>query len=193
VTLVASAPCAELPTTDLDQRSILHLGCGRKYNPDAVNVDRVRDVGPDFVVNLDESPWPFPDNRFREVRAYDVLEHLDDLVAVMEEIHRICQPEAVVRITVPHFSCSNAFADITHRHYFSASSFNYFTGDNEFDFYSNCRFRKQKANIVFYPTLMNKLVHRIANRWPVGYERRWAWFFPAWFLDFELVVVKGES
>jgi SAM-dependent methyltransferase len=183
----------ESSAVDVNQRSILHLGCGRKYCADAVNVDRVGDVKPDFVVNLDQRPWPFPDNRFREVWAHDVLEHLDDLVAVMEEIHRICQPGAVIRVTVPHFSCSNAFTDITHRHYFSAASFNYFTGDNEFDFYTDRRFRKQTANIVFYPTLVNKLVHRIANRWPVGYERRWAWIFPAWFLYFELEVVKESG
>jgi hypothetical protein len=43
---------------------------------------------------------------------------------------------------------------------------------------------------VFYPTLANKLVHRLANRRPQAYERRWAWMFPAWFLSIELEAVK---
>ena len=76
--------------------------------------------------------WPLPDDHFKTVFAYDVLEHLDDLVATMEDIHRVCQPGAVLTVTVPHFSCANAFTDPTHRHYFGLRSFNYFTGDNEF-------------------------------------------------------------
>ena len=41
-------------------------------------------------------------------------------------------------------------------------------------------------------TLVNKLVWRLANRYPEAYERRWAWVFPAFFLSFELEVVKDD-
>jgi hypothetical protein len=175
----------------LAERRILHLGAGRKHRPDAVNVDVVAATDPDLLCDLDVLPWPLPDDHFREVLAYDVIEHLDDVVRVMEEIHRVCENDALVRITVPHFSCANAYTDITHRHYFSAASFNYFTGDNEFDFYTDCRFRKQAARIIFQPTAVNRVVNRLANRYPGRYESRWAWMFPAWFLYFELVVDKG--
>jgi len=37
---------------------------------------------------------------------------------------------------------------------------------------------------------VNRLVFRLANRFPERYERRWAWMFPAWFLYYELEVVK---
>ena len=185
-------PATSLPI-HLASRNILHLGAGKKYAADAVNVDVVAATSPDFVHNLDVLPWPLPSGHFREVRAYDVIEHLTDIVMAMEEIHRVCSDGAVVKITVPHYSCSNAFTDPTHRHYFSAASFNYFTGDSEFDFYTDRAFRKQSVRIVFHPTLTNKLVHRLANRWPAAYERRWAWMFPAWFLYFELIVVKGTT
>jgi hypothetical protein len=99
----------------------------------------------------------------------------------------------VVKIAVPHFSCCNAFTDITHRHYFSVRSFDYFTGDNELGFYTDRRFRKARAEIVFFPSVVNKLVWRLVRRYPAGYERRWAWAFPAWFLSFELVVVKPDG
>lgn len=175
------------------ERTILQLGSGEKYNPRAINVDLVSSTNPDVVHDLDQCPWPFPDNRFTEVLAYDVIEHLDDVVAVMEEIHRVCVDGAVVRMTVPHFSCVNAFTDITHRHYFGQASFNYFTGENEFAFYTQRRFERQRAQIVFAPTWMNKLVWRVANRFPREYERRWAWIFPAWFLSFELRVLKAPA
>lgn len=175
------------------ERTILHLGSGRKYDPRAVNVDLVSSTTPDVVHDLDVAPWPLPDNRFTEVLAYDVIEHLDDVVATMEEIHRVCVDGAIVRFTVPHFSCANAYTDITHRHYFGQASFNYFTGENEFAFYTNRRFESRQAQIVFAPTLLNKIVWRLANRYPREYERRWAWMFPAWFLSFELTVRKDAS
>lgn len=180
---------ASFPETILS-RSILHLGSGEKYDSHAINVDRVTSTRPDLVHNLDVTPWPLPSEHFIEVRAFDVIEHLDNVVNTMEEIHRVCKDKAIVKITVPHFSSVNAFTDITHRHYFSSSSFNYFTGDNEFGFYTTCRFLKIRADIVFSPSLLNKFIWRLAQRWPQAYERRWAWMFPAWFLSFELEVQK---
>jgi len=174
-------------------RSVLNLGCGRKHLPNAVNLDITPDTNPDVVHDLNRRPWPFPDGRFDEVHAYDVFEHLEDVIGTMEEVHRICRPGAVVRITVPHFSCANAFTDPTHRHYFGWFSFHYVTGEHQFSFYTRSRFRRRTSSITFYPSLINRLVGRLANRSPEGYERRWAWMFPAWFLYFELEVVKGPS
>ena len=159
--------------------------------PEAVNVDLVAATNPDVVHDLNRRPWPFPDGKFREILAYDVIEHLDDIVATMEEIHRVAAPGAVVKLTVPHFSCSNTFTDITHRHAFSWFSFHYFTGENEFPFYTAARFRRRTASLIFASTLLNRATRRLANRWPAEYERRWAWTFPAWFLYFELEVMKA--
>jgi len=174
-----------------DSRTILHLGAGKKYHPEAVNVDLVVSTNPDLVHNLDVTPWPLPDGHFREVWAYDVIEHLTDVVRTMEEIHRVCADGAVVKITVPHFSCSNAFTDPTHRHYFGRFSFDYLTGENDLGFYSRARFRRIMSRIIFRGGFCNKAIRRLANCYPAWYESRWAWIFPAWFLYFELEVVKG--
>ena len=152
----------------------LNLGSGNKKRTDAFNVDIVADTHPDLVHNLNHRPWPLPDEHFAEVHAYDVIEHLDDVVATMEEIHRVCRHGATIHITVPHFSCSNAFTDPTHRHYFSALSFNYFTGEHEFSFYTNKRFRTRARQIVFQTSLVNKIIWRLANRWPQKYGERYA-------------------
>lgn len=159
----------------------------------AVNLDITPDTEPEVVHNLDVFPWPFPDNRFTEVYARDVVEHLHDVVGVMNELYRICQPGARIHITLPHYSCSNAFTDPTHRHYFGWFSFDYFTGTHEHCYYTRARFQMVKRMMIFYPTLMNKVIHRLATRFPTQYERRWAWIFPAWFLSFELEVVKDSN
>lgn len=172
---------------------VLHLGCGLKRIAGAVNVDLRPATNPDVVHDLDRRPWPFDDRSFDEVLAYDVIEHLDDTVGTMEEIHRVSTHGAVVKLTVPHFSCANAFTDITHRRFFSAASFHYFTGENEFPFYTAARFRRRVSKIVFAPTLVNRVVWQLANRWPAEYERRWAWLFPVWFLYFELEVLKTSA
>ena len=176
--------------TSVAEKRVLNLGCGEKQLPNAVNVDITSSTAPDVVHNLNERPWPLPSEQFVEVLAHDVIEHLDDVVATMEEIHRVCRDGAIVRITLPHFSSANAFTDPTHRHYFGWFSFHYFTGEHQFSFYTDVRFRRRSSQIVFAPTLLNKLVWRLANRWPAAYEKRWAWIFPAWFLSFELEVVK---
>jgi SAM-dependent methyltransferase len=178
------------PRPPLDSLTVLNLGCGQKQRPDALNVDHVAATNPDLVVDLDRLPWPLDRDRFTEVLAYDVLEHLDRLVEVMDEIHRVCRHGAIVRITVPHFTSANAFTDITHRHYFGWFSTHYFTGENQWGFYTRHRFERVTTSLMFHPSLGNKVVRRLANRFPEAYERRWAWIFPAWFLYFELRVIK---
>ena len=168
----------------------LNIGCGRQPLAGAVNLDVSDRVGADVVHDLNCTPWPFPADTFEEVHAYDVLEHLHDVVRTLEEIHRICRRGATVHVTVPHFSSANAFTDVTHRHWFAYRSFDPFATEHDLSFYSHVRFRPRAARINFQPSLVNKLLWRLANRWPHHYEHRWAWMFPAWFLYFELEVLK---
>lgn len=175
------------------QSATLNLGCGRKRVAGAVNVDLSPALNPDVLHDLNVSPWPLPADHFREVLAYDVIEHLDDIVAAFEEIHRVCRDGAVVRVTVPHFSCANAFTDPTHRHVFGFFTFDYLTGTKELSYYTTARFKLRSSRLIFYPTLLNKLIRRLANHFPAAYERGWAWIFPAWFLSVELEVVKDSS
>ena len=186
-------PEQKLPTAlprDLQGRTALNLGCGLKRISEAVNVDITRETNPDVIHDLNQMPWPLPADHFREVLAYDVIEHLEDFIAALEEIHRVCSHGAVVRITVPHFSCANAYTDPTHRRLFGYFSFDYVTGASEIQFYTQARFKKLSSRMIFYPSLLNKLVWRLANRYPAAYERRWAWMFPAWYLYIELEVHK---
>ena len=154
-------------------------------------MDRTALTKPDVVHDLNIRPWPFADNYFQQVFAFDVIEHLDDVVGAMEEVHRVCRDGATVEITVPHFSSANAFTDPTHRHFFSRFSFDYFDGSHQFGFYSASHFRVLRSNVIFTSGLVNRAVARLANRYPRAYEARWAWIFPAWFISVELQVVKA--
>jgi SAM-dependent methyltransferase len=188
--LVSNDDAREVSAIALQSRQVLNLGCGRKYLADAVNVDVTADSKPDVVHDLNRTPWPFPDGRFTEVVANDVIEHLDDVMTIFEEIHRVCANGAVVRIAVPHFSSGNAYSDPTHRNFFSYFTFDCFTDQDERSFYTRARFRQRHRQIIFWPTLLNKIAWRLANRYPMWYELRWAWIFPALFISFELEVIK---
>ena len=177
----------------LARRHVLNLGCGNKHLPNAINLDITPDTNPDIVHDLDQMPWPLPDNHFTEVVIYDVIEHVDNVIACMEEVHRVCKPGAVVKISVPHFSCANAFTDPTHRHYFGWFSFHYVTGEHNFSFYTRKRFKRRNITLNFRHSNLNRIVRRYANRKPKEYEARWAWIFPAWFLMFELEVVASAD
>ena len=164
------------------EKVILNLGCGRNYIPGAVNVDLRSDVRADVIHDLNQIPWPFADNCFELVLAFHLIEHMDDVVAVMREIHRVARRGAIVRIRVPHFSSPDAFTDPTHLHQFGYFSFHFFSGEhaNAFD---NCpKFQRLQTKIAFAPSRvrpLDKLLARWANHAPARYERRLAWMFPA--------------
>ena len=171
----------------------LNLGSGARPLAGAVNLDISSSVGADVVHDLNQMPWPFENDTFDEVHAYDVIEHLHDVVRALDEIHRIARHRAIVHIAVPHFSSANTFTDLTHRHAFGWHSLDPvlgFSTPHPLGHYSGSRFRRASGRIHFQPSLLNKVVHRCANRWPDSYEQRWAWVFPAWFISLQLEVIK---
>ena len=190
--LIVEAEAVDALTPELRMREVLNIGCGRKHVEGAVNLDVTPDSNPDVLCDLNRRPWPLPDNHFREVLAQDVVEHLEDVLKTFEEIHRVCRDGALVRVAVPHFSSGNAYTDPTHRHFFGYFTLDCFTEKDERSFYTRARFRYRHRQIIFWPTLLNKIVWRLANRYPMWYELRWAWVFPALFVSFELEVVKGR-
>jgi len=169
----------------------LNLGSGFDRSvTEAINVDINLAARPDVVADLNKFPYPFRDSVFDEVWCKDVIEHLDRLTVVMEDIHRISKAGAKVVITVPHFSCANTFIDVTHTRSLSFFSFDYFTENSPYSYYSKARFKILHRYIFFHNSPWDLAVQVFANRFPKLYEHRLAWIFPAWFLYFELEVCK---
>ena len=100
----------------------LNLGCGKDARPGYVNVDYVKVQGVDVVADLNER-LPWEDSSVDEVIMYHALEHVNDPLKLMLEIHRILKPGAVVEVKVPHRRHSDAYS-IYHKHYFDENSLN---------------------------------------------------------------------
>jgi len=101
----------------------LNFGCGKDIRKDYINADIAAREGVDRIFDFNVFPYPFADGEFGEIYADNVLEHLDDIPAVMRELHRIAKPNGEIRIIVPYYNCYGAYNDVTHKHYFSHLAF----------------------------------------------------------------------
>ena len=94
----------------------LNLGCGERREEGYVNVDKFGE--PDVKHDLEQFPWPWEDNSVEEVMMIHVLEHLGQLtevyLGIIKELYRVCEPDATIRIAVPHYRHDNFAADPTH-------------------------------------------------------------------------------
>lgn len=181
---------------------VLDLGCGCSKWPGAIGVDVNSNSAADVIHDLNSFPYPFQDSQFDVIRCNSILEHLDDIVKVMEELYRIAKPGAAIKIHVPYFASVDAFTDPTHKRFFSARSFDYFTGEYpEYSFYSHARFRKQRVEILFWqlPRLGGIHIQHLAgaywlaNHLTTIYERFLVYWLPAQYIEYELTVLKGDN
>jgi|GEM_PF-1255886 len=104
------------------------LGCGISKSADFIGVDLCPGVGVDIVADLNQT-FPFEDNSVDEIKAYDVVEHLQDRLHTMNEIWRACKPGALVDIRVPSTDGRGAFQDPTHVSFWNINSFFYYCSE----------------------------------------------------------------
>ena len=74
------------------QPLLLNLGCGTYRRPEYVNVDAFAVCKPDVVWDLNETPYPWPDNSVDGIMMTHVLEHLENWWGAFTECARILKP-----------------------------------------------------------------------------------------------------
>lgn len=113
----------------------LNLGCGRDtQGPYAnwTNLDSVRHPGVDVRADLEDcrsidGKLPFMEGQFTHIRASHVLEHIVNILPLMQECWRISAHGAEFLIRVPYGSSDSADEDPTHVRRFFRGSFGYFS------------------------------------------------------------------
>jgi ubiquinone/menaquinone biosynthesis C-methylase UbiE len=118
----------------------VNLGCGPNKDPGYIGVDKIKLPTVDIVHDLDVYPYPFEDSSVDEVVCSHILEHLTDFNKAMEELYRICKPDAMIKVRGPYYKSHYAFGDSTHRHFFTEQSFIYFNSSHPFSYYTTARF-----------------------------------------------------
>lgn len=125
----------------------LDLG-GRFDSPDGyTSVDL---VDADVIADLD-GPWPFDTDSVGVLRAYHLLEHLDDPIHFFNEAYRVLAPGGFLLIEVPSVKGDGAFADPTHKKFFNLLSFEYYTNERQARYIRpQYKGKFQKARVLEY-------------------------------------------
>lgn len=118
--------------TNPDAPIRLNLGAGSLLMDGFVNVDFVGLPGIDVVWDLDEGPWPFPDECADEIVAFDIFEHVEDPVLFMMECGRVLAPQGKMTVRTGYWKNENAFTDPTHKRFCTERTFDYWCPDTEF-------------------------------------------------------------
>lgn len=174
---------------------ILELGCGPNKTENTIGVDIVQYDNVDVVHDLNVFPYPFNANSFDKILCYNVLEHLNNVITTMEEIHRIAKPDAIVYITAPTPSSFDLWNDLTHKRAFTSQCFDYFVRGTVL-FERNIKkttfevikteFEKGARRKHF----LDRLIIRFANRFKKLYERKLMYILQVHYIYFELKVIK---
>lgn len=118
----------------------LHVGSGRDFNDDALNIDINSTCNPDLALDISK-PLPVdalyathrfgeislaPDS-FEKITAFEVLEHVSDLVQTMTNFLSLLKSDGCLILTVPYHLSLGAWQDPTHVRAFNEKSWIYYS------------------------------------------------------------------
>ena len=171
----------------------LHLGCGKNKLDGYINCDISSEVKPDKIVNL-EKRLPFKNNSVDEIIIEHVLEHINNFVPWMHELHRVCKNGSIIKIKVPFYSSWGQFNDPTHVRFFTPFTFDYFSGKNYSYEVKGSKglFVVKRIRINFgvgKSSKLNWFFNPIINLNHKIYCRFFSWIFPSSEIEFELGVI----
>lgn len=184
----------------------LNVGCGVDIRRGWTNIDVV-DYGGNDIVDINQYPWPFPENHFDHILCSHILEHLNNFSAVVTELFRIAKPDATIEVRVPFFLSTKYYSEPDHRIPFGIRSFdNYeeFAG-RRLKFYEKWKLRQRtdygsRARFLILEkrfNFSNFTVLKWMNWWinlePVMFERFLAGIFPPEEVVFKLQVFKRQA
>jgi SAM-dependent methyltransferase len=181
---------------DLEQSKPLRidLGSGPRPREGFYALDHLELEGIDIVADLNRPLELLPDDCAEHVFSSHALEHVENLLLLLGEIHRITRPGGLVEVVVPHFSNPYYYSDPTHMRFFGLYTMNYFVDTEKQPeawrvpvFYSPTRFEMESVKLSFYRTnlfdrLFVPVLRYFVNRSPGAqnfYERRLCWILPA--------------
>lgn len=158
---------------------IIDFGCKLDKIDGAIRVDIDPGVKPDVIHDFNKFPFPFPDNHADKIYAKHIIEHLDHPREFLAELFRILKPGGTAFIETPHFTSYAAYSEPQHKLFFSYFMF------KELTRYFSPKFKVLRWQMTFYKTFRFFGIQRLANRFPLSYERFWTFMFPAENIIFE--------
>ena len=154
-------------------KRVLELGCGKVKAPGAIGVDVNFDATAANVIADLNQPLPFQDNIFDEVRAIHLIEHMQDVMKTLAEIHRVSKPGGSISLITPHYTDHSSWRDPTHRWHLSSFSFCYYGPmHGERHWYTRLELRERSLHVE-----LARLWKYVGIQWLVN---RFVWFRRFW-------------
>ena len=175
---VKSTPEDVLKLVEEKQSVKIDLGCGQsKHGDDFIGVDYTKYKGVDVVWDLEEYPYPFPDDCASLVLATHVLEHINPhkgvFINMMNEVWRIMRPGGEFAFVVPYAGSPGYWQDPTHVNPINRNTLAYFDpldpklGNQLYNFY---RPKPWKIKVVNFQMVGNLEAVLIKRRMDASYE-----------------------
>jgi len=95
---------------------VLNLGAGEKHIDGAESLDL-----PEWDAN--KNHLQYYESTVDMIHCYHLLEHVDNVVFLMNEIRRVLKPGAHVNIVVPYYKSHLQASDLDHKHAFTERTF----------------------------------------------------------------------
>ncbi len=160
-----------------------NIGCGPSNTPGYIGVDIRKLPGVDIIHDLNIFPWPIQRESVDLIVASHVIEHVDNVIPFISEIHAVLKKGGKAVIRYPHFSQRHTFRDPTHKRFMTLESLDYFIlGSELFGEYSDFGF-KILSKILHVDNDLGFLIAKMSFE---AYEKYWCHLFPAWQVIVEL-------
>ncbi|MFP6868667.1 MAG: methyltransferase domain-containing protein [Nitrospinota bacterium] len=193
-----------------DAVRILDIGCGQAKEPGAVGLDVNPATSADVLADVSGSSLPILPDSFDRIVVRHIVEHVEDPIRFMEELHAAARDGGEIEGITPHFSNPCSFADPTHRHHFSTLFLNFFLKEQDeapegarrwvnrflecyypaISFYTAVRFEIVELEITFCRLHRWLGIAWFANRFPEIWEFHLSGIFRARDIRFRLRVCK---
>ena len=120
----------------------LDVGCGQFKQKGFVGLDQYKQAGVDIVHDIQQFPWPVPDNSCFQVLMSHIWEHIEPKYRfqVMDELWRIVRHDGQLLLSCPY---SGSFLEAAHpAHYMcpNEAAFQFF--DPDFMLWHSCSYKK---------------------------------------------------
>jgi predicted SAM-dependent methyltransferase len=168
----------------------LNFGCGLDYKKGYTNADITPKVKADVYFDFEKFPYPFKDNKFDRVYASHILEHLKNVVRILEELHRISKAGAIIEIKTPYFTTPGAMTNFHHITYFSSGTLNIFEPKSGYHYYTSASYHILEKKIAFGRLYKYLGLQFLFNKFQTVYEAFFCFIFPAREMQYKLLVIK---
>jgi len=164
----------------------LDIGSGPEPYKDFTGLDHIQ-FNENIVKTDLNKPLEYESNSIDEIYSNHTLEHLDNPMDMIREIHRVLKPGARATIIVP-YGMHTASKRPNHKNYWNLTCIDYFDGTycEHYPKWASVEFDHEWGQSGIYRPL-ELLMDWIISINPGTYEKRFAYIFPFFSLIIRLV------